>query len=479
MAWKILITGQISNLSSGGSPTVITTTYPHGLMTGDAVVITGTDIDGSYTVFFSAAPTTFSVLATSSGGTSGTFYGGNQRAFLDSISPTSISMPINERATMRFSMIDQIPALLGEVTVYAQDGSTKLFGGVLTNRRTRSFDGRSLSMFVDCTCGDFSTYADYCYQSKVYSTGPTLEDVLDDLVADKLGAYGIAVHASQVTGPTLDAFTWTRKRVSDCLRELSSKTGYAYRIDADKKLRMFVPGTDAAPYTVTAGTPNVEDIVWEDAAEPAATDIYLDCGPDGTDEVTQVWIQAGGATSWVAPISVAHGFDGPGTVLVNGVTKTVGTGAQYEWDPDTATLTLGTDSTPTNGWEIELVYVGQFPFTVTATTGGSPVVEVVRTRTDIKHPDAAQEVVDGLLDELAQQPRTITMPSTQIGWLPGQEISIVHSSRDIDDTDATITNVEIQLISDDFWRYQITAQETTTPQASYLQQWRELLAGVV
>lgn len=485
--WKLIIAGEITE-TGPGNPCPVTTKYPHGLTTGDSVVLDGTTcsptIDGTRTATVTSA-TTFTVPvnvglgATEAPGTA-SFFGGDQRGFVLAQS-AEIAMALNERHTMRFRMIGQIPFLRGSVEAYAQDGTTKLFSGIVTHRRVVTQAARSIAFFTDVVCGDYSTFADHCYQTKTYSVGPTLEDVLDDLVADKLTSYGIAVHGSQVTGPTLEPFEWNGKRVSDCLRELTEKTGYFVRIDADKKLRMQLPGTDAAPYTVTQATPNIEDIEWEDPSSLAPNTVTVRCGPDGVDEVTQTWIQAGGATSWVTDIPAAGGYPTPGYVTVNGVFKTVDTiaGAQYLWNTDTSTLSLGTDSTPTNGWSIVLVYNGQFPFDVTATTGATPAIETVVTRSDIKHFSAGQEVAEGLLDQLSPSARTMRMPSTKIGWLPGQALDLnLSSARDIEDADATITHADIRMTSDDFWRYTITAQETTIPRGDSLAQWRQLTGRI-
>lgn len=482
MAWKLFIGGAITG-NSIANPTVVTTALAHGMSTGDSAVIAGSNstpsIDGTRTVTVTGTNTFTVTVNVTVAGTAGTYMVDRRASGQGDFSRgCSISMPLNERATMRFSLLDGfLPPKRADVVAYAQDGSTKLFAGVIVQRQMRSYEGRSLAAFVDCDCGDYSTYADWCYQTKNYPSGATLEDVLDDLVSDKLGAYGISVHGSQVTGPTLSAFEWVDKRVSDCLRELSDRTGYSYRVDADKKLRMFVPGTDAAPFTVTSATPNVENIEWTDSGEVPANTITVRCGPDAVDEVTQTWIQAGGATSWVTDIPAALGQPAPGYVTVNGIFATVGTGAEYEFNVDTSTLSLGTASTPTNGWSIVLVYIAQFPFAVTATTGATPVVEAIYRYPDVKVYEQAVEIAEGLLDRQAQEPRILTMPSTQLGWLPGQAVSVVHSDRDINDTDATISNVDIQLISDDFWRSTLTVQETTAPQASYLQQWRDMLGN--
>jgi hypothetical protein len=58
--------------NSAASPTTVTTATPHGLTTGDSVVITGTgDIDGTYTATVTGG-STFTVPVASAGGTGGT-----------------------------------------------------------------------------------------------------------------------------------------------------------------------------------------------------------------------------------------------------------------------------------------------------------------------------------------------------------------------------------------------------------------------
>jgi hypothetical protein len=481
--WLLRIESRVATVNAG-NPTELFT-VSHGLVTGDSVEITGSTIvpsvNGTHTVtvtgvdYFTVPVDTTPAGAISIIEANCWFYGGDQRGV---VVGADISMPINERHVMRFRTLDRVPKRMGRVEAYAQDGTTRLFTGVMVHRRIVPQVERALPFFCDVTCGDYSTYADLCYQTRTYSTGPTLEAVLDDLVADKLTAYGIAVHGSQVTGPTLDPFEWRQKRVSDCLRELSEKTGYAWRVDADKKLRMFVPGTDAAPYTITGGDGNHEELSWEDFPEPPVNKVSVWCGPDATDPVTKTWIQAGAATSWVTDIPSALGVTPPPTVLVNGVTKTVdvvAAAADYLWTASTSTLSLDLGTLPTNGWAIVLVYVAQFPFLVTATTGASPVVEATYTRTEIVDYAAGVADAEGLLDQRAQDPKTMTLPSTKIGWLPGQAIDISTLQRGgIDFATATITRVDIQMLTDGFWRYTITAQETAIPQTGYLGHWREL-----
>ena len=86
------------------------------------------------------------------------------------------------------------------------------------------------------------TFADWCFTSLAYTVPTLLKDVLTDLVDTHLAQYDITLADDQVDGPSLAAFTWTDKRVSDALRELSGLTGYVVHFTPDKTLEMFEPG---------------------------------------------------------------------------------------------------------------------------------------------------------------------------------------------------------------------------------------------
>jgi hypothetical protein len=154
---------------------------------------------------------------------------------------------LNERATARFVCKPGfVPARFSEAVIYAQNGTTVLYGGLVNPRRSMAHEATRALYRTSVDCADYGVYADWCYQTKTYASPVTLKTVLTDLVTDKLSAYSITLHASQVTGPTLEAFAWTTMRVSDALRQLSERTGYVWMITSEKKLRMVVPGTDAA-----------------------------------------------------------------------------------------------------------------------------------------------------------------------------------------------------------------------------------------
>lgn len=401
-----------------------------------------------------------------------------------------LSRPLNERATLRFEFIPGYEAdRLADIGWYAEDGTTKLFGGLLLRRKRKGVESQERTRVMACECVGYSIYGDWCSVTATYEA-PTLLEVLTDLVGPTLlGKYGVTLDPDQVTGPTLAPITWERKKVKDALRELVERCpGFVVRFDADKVLKMFESGTEVSSVNVSDAEPNCMDLDWDDSPEPAATRVTGFFGGDGQDERTQTWIQAGGATSWVADVPAARGVQQPGVVLVNGVNKTVDTvpgAADYLWDVDTYTLSLDLGSLPTDGWELVLVYVAQYPFTISESIGGSPPAEpeIEREFTHAaKDYAAAQEIWAQKAAEFGLAPKFFTITSREHGWFPGFSVTLEKSERGLAETPAVITNVDLTLNSKREWMYTIAAQETDEVEMAIqlsqltLNKWRELLA---
>lgn len=409
-----------------------------------------------------------------------TFAGVDKRLNVHQPSTPQITLRLNNLSEFRCVLVPgYIPNKYDDVVVYAQDGVTKLFGGLVISRRVRAHGTEQQTTLAACEviANDYSLYATWCYSSRVYSTSVTLKQVLTDLITDCLGTYGVTLSGTQPTGPTLPPFSWSNTKVSDALRALFTSTGYVATFDPTKVLSMTVPGTNPAPFTITDASPNCDSFEWIDSTYISANKVFLTCGPSGTAPYNQSWTQAGSATSWQADIPAAVGSAPPGYVTVGGIFKTVGTGAQYTWDTSTSppTLRLGTDPTPGNGTVITLTYVGQYPFTVTATGSGSPVRAALATDVTITTLAAANAEAAGLLAALNFDPRVPTVTSRAIGWLPGQSLTTNLTARSTGAVTFTIGDTTINLIADTYWVYQFQATETTVYQGNSLDKWRSLL----
>ena len=418
-----------------------------------------------------------------------TIGGVDKTSKVDASAGCAIDMTLNERSTMTFTTLwtqNYIPARLAEVVAYAQDGTTPIFGGVILSREIGTVG--SASCYATCRCSDFFTYLDWTYLDLAYTTGTTLKDVLTDIVAALPGSYGITLDAGQVTGPTLEPFTWSQVKASDAIRELATRTGYAARMSPVKELEMFVLGSGASPFTVEDGATHCTSIAWSDRAEPAVNSVILTCGPSGRgDDIVQTWVSDGVATVYaLAGVNVPASEEWPGSVVVGGTSYPIwpvglGGANDIEWDYATDDGTLefkGTSSalipiTTT----IALRYVPQYPFTVTAASGGTPVVQGLYSYPAVVVYDQADEIAAGLLAEVNQSPRELTLTSLDYGtWEPGQSLTVDVAAVSVTAT-CLITSVAINLIASGFWEYGLRATESATYGGDYRQGWRDIIQG--
>jgi hypothetical protein len=388
-----------------------------------------------------------------------------------------IDLTLNERGTARFVCLSSlVPDRFAPVQIFAQDGTTLIYGGLVQKRRSVPRPGKLAHYRTAVEASDYGLYAEWCTQTKTYTSSVALGSVVGDLVTDKLGAYGITLSSSQVAGPTLAPFTWTAYRVSDALRELSDRTGYTWQVWPDKTLELFIPGTYSAPHSITGSAQPTLQADWNDPDAIPANKVVVICGPAATATIEQQWVASGSEGSWVTDIPAGGGTAGYVTVnsIFLTVTATAGDAAHYNWNQTTHTLSVGSlGNTPTAGQVIALNYVAQYPFVVTATTGSSPVIEATYSREDITAYAQGLSVAQGLLTQLASVSAEISLTSKDTGWQPGQELPVVLSARDINAT-YVITDVRVRLETDNRWISDIEAVNASVYQGSYLERWREM-----
>lgn len=405
-----------------------------------------------------------------------------------------VSRPLNERGIMRFDLLPGFyPDRFAEVILY--DGATKLFAGVLRRRKTKGVADRETPRVTACEVADYSIYADWRYVTKTYTDPVTVKQVLTDLVADYLVDYGVTLDPAQLTGATIAAFAWTRKKLKTCLRELSERTGWIFRFDADKKLKMFAPGTDASSINISDATPNCQDLFVDDSEKEPITFLTGVFGADGGDDtLTQTWVSDGVTTTYTleglnVPASLSY-F--PNVVFLDGVQYPTGFGDGHEavngiwWDgsANDGSLIFKGDSVDLIpiGTVIFITYGPQYPFELSISLGPSPsdAREELFDRPDILHYGAAQEVLAQKALAVNQEPRLLKWFSREHGWATGESASVQHSARGlVTPTDVSITNVELSLSSKFEWLYTVDAQETTDIQFDVLTlpAYRNLLGG--
>ncbi len=78
----------------------------------------------------------------------------------------------------------------------------------------------------------------------------------------------------QVDGPSLPELVYTYSKLADVLGQFSTLSGYVFEVDYDKILRMFSPGSLAAPFNIAAGDGNIQGDVTVETSRITAGQNY-------------------------------------------------------------------------------------------------------------------------------------------------------------------------------------------------------------
>lgn len=388
--------------------------------------------------------------------------------------PVHVSKLFNERSVATFvCMPGFTPPRRTEVVFYAKDGVSRIYGGLISY--TKRWASGPLASHQRVECVDFKAYADWAYTDMDfgYASPVTLLQILQDL-APYLAEYGVTLSPTQPTGPTFAPFSWPGMRLSDCFRALTDATGgqYAYQIDATKVLSMTAAGAVSAPWSITDADPHCTDLRVVNRDQNYASKVLLVCGPTGvgTEAFTHAWTAQAGVYAYALEgLNVPCSVDGPNVVDIDGVIYPIFApgifpNADYiEWDQtlDDGTLTFRgtTQGLIAGGETLTITYYPQYPFVVTADAGATPTVARKFTRTDLVTYDAAQDVADGLLDQLNQEPEELEIDTDEDGLEPGQALVVSITAPLAVSMTALVTSLDITLQDDETWLYVAAATE--------------------
>lgn len=380
---------------------------------------------------------------------------------IDQKSGVTIDLQRNERGRARFTCSPgYIPALRSEVIIYDTDGVTPIFGGIIFTRATR---GVGLLVFTEVECVDWLVYATWRHISYTFTGVVTLYQILDALVTGWLDDYGISIHPSQVTGPSIDAtdYVLDYTPIDEILRLASQYfTGYTFSIDPQKRLLMTDSASaPAAPFTIVDAGSNVLSIDWEETSEEYATKVILRGGGSGTGELVQTWtVTAGDISNGYLQTDVPTTPTGGVSLTVNGIARTIGgSGNNYIWDWTTHRITAGTMGAVLADVFV-LTYTAQYPFFSISDSGITPPIEISVEANDIPTKilgDAAALTLRGRYNQTIKKFDIVTITP---GLRPDQILTINLTDRSTGSVTALVTDVTIELITDGFWKYRVKAQ---------------------
>lgn len=324
--------------SSAANPTTITTVLNHGLVTGDSVTIYGhslSGVNGTWTVTVLSVNTfRVSVLG---GGTGGRYLATRKLA----ISGIGGGWTVNGRNTFTGDILSDNGAFRPEMDddVELTEDATLLFKGVVVKPVEKGLGGTPVAhISTRIECADFWVFTERLLVTYTYPGGANLLQVLTSLinVTGITTYYGITLHPSQATGPTIAETQWTFRYLNEVLEELTTASGgWVGSIDDQKRLRFIKPDLVAAataPYNAVDNDGNViGDVEVEVDRDKYANRIWVRCGANALEETTH-----GVSATWPVGSSIGGGLwavqtdrfaitytQQPSVIVVGGVNKTI------------------------------------------------------------------------------------------------------------------------------------------------------------
>jgi hypothetical protein len=353
------------------------------------------------------------------------------------------------------------PAIFSTVVV-VESGNT-IFAGTITQARERSagtsgpaIDRSGNPLIVTTiTAEDYNRLADRVSATETVTAGTLLKAFLTTLVTNYLTTFSVTLDGSQVNGPALPAMSFDIARLSEVLQALADATGYLWRIDYDKKLRMWSPGDLTAPFNVNQsdsprkwiGDVEVETILGDNYANR----VIVVGDPISVVGHTETFTGDGVHDSVTLEYTLTKGY---GYVTYDGIFQTLRypDGADpASWTFDFSDNTLTRSAGPIGSGKIlSITFDGTFSPRATAEDAGAiaahGLYEHIERRSDITTTAAAQAIADALLAQLLDSGEQTVTYSTRIvasTLRAGQLQNIIAPARNVS-ADFIIRDLEIR-----------------------------------
>ena len=215
---------------------------------------------------------------------------------------------------------DQVfkPEVNQEVIVL--DGTTRIFGGIITHVATRVESVDHLVFDVDCA--DFSHLLDRRVVNERYRNR-TVQFILDDILT-KYDTEGFTLNNVD-GGQNINSVTFNRVHISEAIEKLAEMTGFSWYVDYHKDIHFFPKNGELAPYNLTDTSGN---FIWESLSldndfSQLRNAVFVQGGEEQGNERTEEFTAEGDEDERTY-FRLAHKFAEKPDVRVGAVTQTVG-----------------------------------------------------------------------------------------------------------------------------------------------------------
>jgi hypothetical protein len=316
---------------------------------------------------------------------------------------------------------DELSFSVREPIIVEEDGA-RIFAGRITQALVSGYGGPNIYelpgdvplVLWTLTAEDYTRIAEKVYVTETVAAGTTLKTFLTT-IAGYMSSHGVTVHASQVNGPALPDLEYTRTRAADILQKLSDATNYLWRIDYDKKLRMWLPGELVAPFDVSESDSPAR---WTDDVEVEtilgdefANRVTVVVGPINAENRVETFVGDGVTSTFDLtyqltsfPYGLIHRFESDGVTVDGGETfGLVGTSpAQWTYDPSTNQITR--DAGVTDGTKVyKLTFNGYLYLTGVAEDAADILANGLEAHEEQRDDLLTQADVDAMAAEILAQ----------------------------------------------------------------------------
>lgn len=375
------------------------------------------------------------------------------------------------------------------------------FEGLIQTVDSRTWTGHGYGRLHRITVFDYSVYASFVTATLTISTGSPndqLSTVLQTLVDDYLTDYGVTLHGSQVSGPTLEPNAWDGQTVEAILNAISEQTGWVWKIDSAKRLRMWDPLTEVAAHDVTAINEGyVEDIRKSKLRQRYYNRVFVNGGNGYHTILNEVHYGDGVSRTFLMNTPMHYyevdytsslGFLVGLTVIVH---RTGGATVEYandqltaQWRFDPAndyalTQVSGATLGPTEYLEIP-AYAAEYPMRIVSDGRGSPPAparDLVLDRPSMFSRAAMQTLADTVRIASQTDFERVAYPTDDAQLSPGQTLNINVPEAGVNDNYTVVSSRLSYVLGGDTsaFRQEVTAVNSVTARSFWLDIYRRWL----
>jgi len=402
-----------------------------------------------------------------------------------------IDQAINNRPSLKAALVardgDSYRAPVNKDVIVTDDG-TRVFGGVLyTLHETSVVDYRHRHMDIDAV--GYEVYADKTVINGILASD-TLKNQLTAVV--QRIQHGMAVDSGQATGPTLAAQGFGFSSTRQAIEQLSVISGYIYKFDFFKKVKMFSAGSVGAPFALDDTNSTISAMDVQNGIQDYINSVWAQFGSTTQQQVT-VTLHGDGSTRLFPLGYVAAAA--PTTVTLNGVVKTVGIYGTdshppydyfYRQDDPAYPYSIIQDASQTaltSGDNLVVTFTAQFPGAVYVEDSAEVTAQgpftLVLSYSDVYDKTVATALAQGELDRRTGITRTITAKTFTAGLEPGMTVNVTCTKRGLSSVDFLITSVKMKHETKKrdgthLFSYEIEGVEGNRYQANWTQYFRGL-----